>query len=91
MMYEQDANQKAHPLTMAGNRHYAKARDVSGPNRLHAEARATEATLAVAFEQRTANLIAVFGNMMDGEVDTFLGERIDGYELAKTIQARLGL
>lgn len=50
-----------------------------------------EATLALVYEQRTANLIAVFGNMMDGEVDTFLGERIDGYELAKQIQERMGL
>jgi len=51
----------------------------------------TEATLALAYEQRTANLIAAFGNMMDGEIDTFLGERVDGYELAKQIQQRLGL
>lgn len=51
----------------------------------------TQATLALAYEQRTANLIAAFGNMMDGDSDTFLGERIDGYELAKEITERLGL
>lgn len=49
------------------------------------------ATLALAYEQRTANLIAAFGNMMEDDTDTFLGERLDGYELAKAIQSRLGL
>lgn len=47
------------------------------------------ATLALAYEQRTANLIAAFGQLMDGDGETFLGKRIDGYELAKQIQERL--
>ncbi|MDR6794833.1 hypothetical protein J2W89_004015 [Pseudarthrobacter oxydans] len=51
----------------------------------------TQATLALAYEQRTANLLATFGFLMDGDVDTFLGQRIDGYELAKDIQKRLAL
>lgn len=51
-----------------------------------------EATLALAFEQRTANLIAAFGQLnYDAEEESFLGERLDGYEIAKQIQERLGL
>lgn len=49
------------------------------------------ALLALAHEQRTANLIAAFGQMMDGIGDTYLGQLIDGYALAKEIIARLGL
>lgn len=50
-----------------------------------------EATLALAYEQRTANLIAAFGQLVDEEGETFLGERIDGYALAKEITQRLDL
>jgi hypothetical protein len=49
-----------------------------------------EATLALAYEQRTANLLTAFGllgNHEEGE--TLLGERMDGLELAKEIKARL--
>jgi hypothetical protein len=54
--------------------------------------RIAEATLALAFEQRTANLIAAFGQLnYDSEEESFLGERLDGYEIAKQIQERLGL
>jgi hypothetical protein len=48
-----------------------------------------QAMLALAYEQRTANMIAAFGNLIDGESDTFLGERIDGYKLATTIRDRI--
>lgn len=50
-----------------------------------------QATLALAYEQQTANLIAAFGLLVDEDGDTFLGERIDGYELAKQIKGRLDL
>lgn len=49
----------------------------------------TQATLALAYEQRTANLLALFNSLQDGETETFLGERIDGYDLARSIKARL--
>lgn len=49
------------------------------------------ATMALAHEHRTANLIATFGQLLDGDSNTFLGERIDGYELAKQIKERLEL
>ena len=85
---------------LPGNPHFAWAADTLesleqaegtylNPDEHALQTASVEATLALAYEQRTANLIAVFGNMMDGEVDTFLGERIDGYELAKQIQERL--
>lgn len=48
-----------------------------------------EATLALAYEQRTANMIAAFAQLVDDESVTFLGERFDGYELAREIKARL--
>lgn len=84
MMYEQDANQKAHPLTMAGNRHYAKARVTEGPRgRVTSDARQVEATLALAFEQRTANLIALAAQDNRG----YVAKR----GLWQTIEARLGL
>jgi len=51
-----------------------------------------EATLALAYEQRTANLIAAFGQLItDDDTVTFLGERVDGLELAKQIKERLDL
>ncbi|MGP5071684.1 hypothetical protein ACTXI0_04670 [Arthrobacter rhombi] len=55
--------------------------------------RNTEATLAVAYEQRTANLIAAFNASVaaDEEIETFIGERIDTFELAQQIVNRLGL
>jgi hypothetical protein len=53
------------------------------------------ATVAAAFEQQTANLIAAFGqlSMPDGgeQVETFLGERVDAYALARKIRERLDL
>lgn len=48
-----------------------------------------QATLALAYEQRTANMLAAFGQLMDGESETFLGERVDGYALAGAIKARI--
>lgn len=95
MMYEQDANQKAHPLTMAGNRHYAKARDTSNDH----DTRAIDATLALAFEQRTANLLQAFLQLQNAEngSNTYLGDIVTqddpygGKKLAETIAKRLGL
>lgn len=81
-------NSAAHRLALEDDPTAGTYIDPNTQNLLIAQ---TEATLALAYEQRTANLIAVFGNMMDGESDTFLGERIDGYELAKEITGRLGL
>jgi hypothetical protein len=50
----------------------------------------TEATLALAYEQRTANLLAAFGLLGNhDEGETLLGERMDGLELAKEIKERL--
>ena len=72
---------------MDGNPHFEEGNHDNGSDNYSL----AQATMALAYEQRTANLIAAFGNMMDGETDTFLGERIDGYELAKQIQNRLGL
>lgn len=48
-----------------------------------------EATLALAYEQRTANMIAAFGQLIDGDTETFLGERINGYNLAQEIADRI--
>jgi hypothetical protein len=71
------------------NSHVTAAQNYSG---YEIADRQIQATLALAYEQRTANLIAAFGQLNLGEDDvTFLGERIDGYELAKQIQERLGL
>ena len=80
-------------MSMQGNQHYdrAKSRLHNGTASEVTRAQA-EATLALAFEQRTANLIAAFGQLnYDSEEESFLGERLDGYELAKQIQERLGL
>jgi hypothetical protein len=86
---------------MSENQHYEYATaafssaNARASAEFNAEARADaqiQATLAIAYEQRTANLIAAFGHLNIGEDDvTFLGERIDGYELAKQIQERLNL
>ena len=48
-----------------------------------------EATLALADEQRTTNLLTLFNSLTDGDSLTFLGERVDGYDLARSIKARL--
>ena len=48
-----------------------------------------EATLALVYEQRTANLIAAFSQLNSGEDESLLGERMDGLELAKEIKERL--
>lgn len=46
-----------------------------------------EATLALAYEQRTANLLALFA-----QIDTYLGSDMkDGQELAAQIRERLDL
>lgn len=44
---------------------------------------------AIAYEQRTANLIAAFAQLNEGEDESLLGERMDGLELAKEIKERL--
>ncbi|WNM64584.1 hypothetical protein SEA_MIDNIGHTRAIN_97 [Arthrobacter phage MidnightRain] len=77
---------------MIDNQHFdrAKSRLHNGTTNEVARAQA-EATLALAHEQRTANLIAAFGQLVDEDGDTFLGERIDGYELAKQIKERLDI
>lgn len=49
-----------------------------------------EATLAVAYEQRTTNLIAAFGQLGDGDDTSYLGDIIKGKALAREIAARLG-
>lgn len=49
------------------------------------------ATMAVAYEQRTANLIAVFGQLCDGDSDTYLGNIFNGKSLAKQIKERLDI
>lgn len=61
------------------------------PSEHNIESAKVWATMALAYEQRAANLIAAFGQLLDGDSETFLGERIDGYELAKQIKERLGL
>jgi len=73
---------------MSENPHIANAEYIDRAPEL----RLIDATLALAYEQRTANMIATFGQMnVDEESVTFIGERVDGYELAKEITARLGL
>jgi hypothetical protein len=85
---------------MSENQHYEYATaafssaNARASAEFNSEARADsqiQATLALAYEQRTANLIAAFGQLVDEDGDTFLGERIDGYALAMQIQERLGL
>jgi hypothetical protein len=73
---------------MQGNPHISNAEYIDRAPEL----RIIDSTLALAFEQRTANLIAAFGQLnYDAEEESFLGERLDGYEIAKQIQERLGL
>ena len=61
------------------------------PNTLGLSIAQTEATLALAYEQRTANLIAAFAQLGSyDEGETLLGERMDGLELANEIRERLG-
>jgi len=49
-----------------------------------------EATLALAYEQRTANLIAAFADLGAEDV-TYLGLLVDGRKLAQKIVERLDL
>ena len=51
----------------------------------------TQATLALAYEQRTANLIGVFRNLATHELDTYLGRTVNGEKLAAQIKERLDL
>ncbi|WP_115790024.1 hypothetical protein [Arthrobacter silvisoli] len=50
----------------------------------------TQATLALAHEQRTANMIAAFTAMEDSQGATFLGDQLSGAKLANLIVERLG-
>ncbi|UVF61050.1 hypothetical protein SEA_SAKAI_87 [Arthrobacter phage Sakai] len=70
-------------LSFESDPHGGSYIDPNTHNLLSAQA---EASLALAHEQRTANLIAVFGHG-----DKFLGERTDGYRLAKQIRERLDI
>lgn len=79
MMYEQDPKTEIDPMNMDPNYHYYSAdNDTEFVN--HAE---TQATLALAFEQRTANLIALAAQDNRG----YVAKR----GLWQTIEARLGL
>ena len=52
------------------------------------------ATLALAYEQRTANLIAAFDQLGDGDGASYLGEALgvgNGKKLAEAILERLDL
>ena len=84
---------------MTDNHHYEYAPasftavNASAASEFNAECREDamiQSNLAIAYEQRTANLLAAFGllgNHEEGE--TLLGERMDGLELAKEIKERL--
>jgi len=75
-------------LSMQGNPHYEQAADVLRDLRM-AEAQVGVATLALAFEQRTANLIAAY------QVEVTVHGRIKGDGIAidrhNEILDRLGL
>jgi hypothetical protein len=74
--------------SLPGNPHFSAANYAELEAAEYAQA---QATLALAYEQRTANLLAAFAQLTDDGFTTILGESMSGNTLAAEITERLGL